>query len=233
MGAAAFNQLVERTFDARMRRTCRRPLPMRQVTPTQAFIFASLLLLTGVLSLIASATTASALLATLAALLYLLAYTPLKRSSGSAVLVGAVPGALPPLMGYAALTGHVGLSALTLFALMFLWQMPHFLAIGWMYRHDYARAGFPLLAVNDPTGRVTALCLLCSSTLLALVSLVPAARGVAGPAYLAISLLGALSLIALAVAFAGSPTPRRARAIFIASLVYLPLVLTALLADAA
>lgn len=232
MSAATFNQVLERRFDARMPRTCRRPLPARKITPAQALAFAFVLLLTS-LALLLAAAPAAALLVVLAVLLYLLAYTPLKRLSSHALLVGAVPGALPPVMGYAALAGHIGLPAWALFALMFVWQMPHVLAIGWLYRRDYAHAGFPLLAVQDPTGKATAAWLLSSSALLIPVALAPVALQIAGWSYLAVAFLAGFALFALALAFAARRTPRRARAILIATLIYLPLVLTALLVDGA
>jgi heme o synthase len=233
MGAASLNQLLERHLDAQMRRTRHRPLPAGTITPAQAALFALPVLLLGLTLLLIAASPTSALLSAFAVLIYLLAYTPLKRSSSRALLIGALAGALPPVIGYAALAGPFAFDAWVLFALVYLWQLPHFLAIGWLYRCDYRRAGFPLLTVSDTTGRVTAACLVLSSTLLAAVTLVPAVLGITHRPYLPIALLAALGLILVALTFVQKRTPQRARAVLIASLIYLPVVLTALLLDAA
>ena len=152
-GAAVLNQVYERDTDALMRRTRTRPLPDGRVPPTDAGIFGLALALGGLLLLAARAGMLAALLALATLIVYLVVYTPMKRRSSLSTLVGAVPGALPPLIGWTASHGSLSLGGAALFAIVFLWQIPHFMAIAWMYRDDYAKAGFPMLPVIEPEGR--------------------------------------------------------------------------------
>jgi heme o synthase len=229
-GASVLNQVLERDTDALMLRTRSRPLPSGHVRPVEAVVFGALLTATGLATLLWR----SGLLATAVAFLtwasYLFAYTPLKRRTPLATLVGAVPGALPPVIGWAAASGRLDAGALILFAIMFLWQVPHFLAIAWLYRDDYARAGFPMLPVIDRDGRFTARQAVLHSLALLPVSLAPFAAGLAGPAYVAGALLLGLALTFFAVRLARARDIVAARGLFLASLVYLPALSSLLLA---
>jgi len=230
--AAALNQIAERDLDERMPRTRDRPLAAGRLQPPEAAGFAMLLALAGLVQIAAGANVLAAALAFFTLVSYAAVYTPLKRKTHWAVLVGAVPGALPVLIGWAA-ARPVSAGAWSLFALLFVWQLPHFLALAWLYRDDFGRAGLPLLAVTDTTGRRTARHLVVYSVLLLPVSLAPAWLGVAGAGYAAgAGLLGA-GLLALACRFAARRTTAEARLLFRATLVYLPLVWLLLLADLA
>ena len=230
--AAAFNQIAERDLDVRMPRTRDRPLAAGRLQPGEAAGLAVPLALAGLVQIGAGANLLAALLALATLVSYAAVYTPLKRRTHWAVLVGAVPGALPVVIGWAA-ARPVSAEAWSLFALLFVWQLPHFLALAWMYRDDFGRAGLPLLAVVDATGRRTARHLIAYSVLLVPVSLVPAWLGVAGIVYAAGAGLLGLGLLALAGRFAAHRSSERARTLFRATLVYLPLVWLLLLADAA
>ena len=230
--AAAFNQIAERDLDVRMPRTRDRPLAAGRLQPGEAAGLAVPLALAGLVQIGAGANLLAALLALATLVSYAAVYTPLKRRTHWAVLVGAVPGALPVVIGWAA-ARPVSAEAWSLFALLFVWQLPHFLALAWMYRDDFGRAGLPLLAVVDATGRRTARHLIAYSALLVPVSLVPAWLGVAGIVYAAGAGLLGLGLLALAGRFAAHRSSERARTLFRATLVYLPLVWLLLLADAA
>lgn len=230
--AAAFNQIAERDLDVRMPRTRDRPLAAGRLQPGEAAGFAVPLALAGLVQIGAGANLLAALLALATMVSYAAVYTPLKRRTHWAVLVGAVPGALPVVIGWAA-ARPVSAEAWSLFALLFVWQLPHFLALAWMYRDDFGRAGLPLLAVVDATGRRTARHLIAYSVLLVPVSLVPAWLGVAGIVYAAGAGLLGVGLLALAGRFAAHRSSERARTLFRATLVYLPLVWLLLLADPA
>ena len=162
---------------------------------------------------------------------YVWIYTPLKRRTGWATVVGAVPGALPPVIGWTAARGALGIEALVLFGIVFLWQMPHFHALCWLYRDDYVRAGLPLLAATDPDGRRTARHALGYTAALVPVSLAPAFVGLAGMGYLAVAAVLGLLFVLLAILFLRQPTERRARSLFVGSLVYLPVLWSALLVE--
>ena len=231
-GAAALNQIAERDLDERMPRTRDRPLAAGRLQPAEAAGFALLLALAGLVQIAAGANVLAAALALATLVSYAAIYTPLKRRTHWAVLVGAVPGALPVVIGWAA-AAPLTARAWSLFALVFVWQLPHFLALAWLYRDDFGRAGLPLLAVVDATGRRTARHLLVYSVLLAPVSVAPAWLGVAGAGYAAGAGLLAVGLLALAGRFAARPSTDRARVLFRATLVYLPLVWILLLADRA
>lgn len=227
-GALALNQYLERDVDGRMERTRRRPLPDGRLAPTDALVFgaacaaAGLLVLALLANLLACAVTA----ATFG--IYLAAYTPLKRISSLATIVGAVPGALPPVTGWAAARGDLSAGAWTLFAIMFLWQIPHFLALAWMYKDEYARAGIVVLPSSDPDGRLTGRQMVAYLAVLTPVSLAPAALGLAGPFYVLCALALSSAFLALGVGFALVPSRDRARRVFLGSLAYVPALLALL-----
>jgi protoheme IX farnesyltransferase len=229
-GAAIANQILERDSDALMLRTRRRPLPAGRVRTPEAVLAASLATLAGLAVLLWRCGPPAAGIALLTWSSYLFLYTPLKKRTPLATLVGAVPGALPPVIGWAAAEPTLGVGALVLFTILYLWQVPHFLAIAWLYRDDYARAGFPMLPVLDREGSFTARQAVLHSTALLLVSLAPAATGMAGAIYLTgASLLGlALTLVALRL-LAGRNTAS-ARLLFLSSVVYLPALSSLLMA---
>jgi protoheme IX farnesyltransferase len=231
-GASALNMLLERHSDARMRRTEGRPLPAGRLHPVEVLAFGSFLSLVGLLYLaLALPTLWAAGVAGLTLVSYVFLYTPLKRCTTLNTLVGAVPGALPPVIGCVAVTGAPGGEALTLFLILFLWQVPHFLAIAWIYREDYARAGLHMLPVFDRDGRSTGLNMVAYCLVLLPVSLLPALLWSAGPVYLAGVLLLGLGFLACAGAFLQRRSARQARLVLRASLLYLPAVLALLLLD--
>ena len=230
-GAAVLNQVYERDTDALMRRTRQRPLPDARVGLPDATIFGSALALGGLALLVARANGLAAALALLTLLVYLAIYTPMKRRTPIATLVGAVPGALPPLIGWTASRGMVDAGGAALFAIVFLWQIPHFMAISWMYRADYQAAGFPMLAVVDPEGRRASRQAVIYSAALLPVSLAPAFFGIAGFAYALIAFILSTALAALALRFARARNDATARALFFGSIVYLPLLWIAMIAN--
>jgi protoheme IX farnesyltransferase len=228
-GAAALNQVSERDTDALMRRTRMRPLPDGRVTPADARMFGLGLSFAGLALLATRATMLAAALAAATLVVYLVVYTPMKRRTSLATLVGAVPGALPPLIGWAASHGSVDAGGASLFAIVFLWQIPHFMAIAWMYRDDYATAGFPMLPVVEPDGRRAGRQAAMYAAALVPVSLVPALVGVSGLMYFALALVLGVALLLLAVRFAASRTDVSARALFYGSITYLPLLWIAMI----
>lgn len=232
-GASALNQYLERQVDARMRRTANRPLPAGRLTPAPALAFGVGLGLAGALYLwwTVNALTAALGAATLVA--YIFVYTPLKPLSNLNTLVGAVPGAIPPMMGATAVTNELDLLAWALFGILFLWQMPHFLAIAWLYRTDYRRGGLAMLPVEDTSGVRTARQMMLYAAALVPVSLLPSVLGVSGPAYLIGALLMSLAFLGYAIAFGFSQNPRMARRVVLASVAYLPLLLILMVADRA
>ena len=228
-GAAVLNQVYERDTDALMRRTRARPLPDGRVLPADARIFGLALALCGLALLAARASSLAALLAAATLIIYLVVYTPMKRRSPFSTLVGAVPGALPPLIGWTASHGSLSPGGAALFAIVFLWQIPHFMAIAWMYRDDYATAGFPMLPVIEPEGRRAGRQAVLYSAALLPASLVPTAIGLSGTPYLAIALGLGIALLWLAVRFARSRSDDSARTLFLASIAYLPLLWIAMI----
>jgi protoheme IX farnesyltransferase len=233
-GASALNQWVERDSDARMRRTAGRPLPAGRLQPLEVLLFGSGLAAAGLLYLALSlGSPCAALVAGLTFVCYVGVYTPLKARTPLNTLIGAVPGALPPVIGWAAVRGTVDREAVALFLILFVWQVPHFLAIAWMYRDEYARAGLCMLPTVDPDGRQTSRHMITWCLTLLPVSLGPVLLGAAGPAYrLGAAALG-LGFLASAVAFGRARTHARARLVLRASLVYLPGLFALLLLDAA
>ena len=223
-GAAVLNQLYERETDALMRRTRLRPLPDGRVAPADARIFGIALSLAGLLLLAARANWLAAGLALATILVYLIVYTPMKRRTPLSTLVGAVPGALPVLIGWTASHGSVALGGATLFTIVFLWQIPHFMAIAWLYRDDYGKAGFPMLSVIDPQGRRAGRQAVRYAAALVPVSLAPTFAGISGTVYFVSALVLGLALLVLAVRFAATRNDRAARALFLGSITYLPLL---------
>ena len=187
--------------------------------------------LAGLLLLALRANLSAAMLAFATLVVYLNVYTPMKRKSPIATLVGAVPGALPPLIGWAASHGHVSIGGLSLFAIVFVWQIPHFMAIAWLYREDYGNAGFPMLPVIDPRGGRAARQALIYALILVPLSAAPALAGVAGKPYLGVALVLSAVLAWLATRFASARNDATARALFLGSITYLPLLWIAMIAD--
>jgi protoheme IX farnesyltransferase len=225
-GAAALNEYIERDLDAKMRRTQNRPLPQKRLDPDHALAFGVLLSIAGVLELLLCVNLLTSFLSVITLASYLFVYTPLKTRTSLSTLVGAVPGAIPPMMGWTAARGTLDAQAWVLFGILFLWQLPHFLAIAWMYREDYAKAGFPMLPVIDPDGGSTARMIILYCAILIPVTLLPARMGLTGLSYF----WGALGL---GVAFftcgaftAFFRTPAYARRLLLASVIYLPTLLT-------
>jgi protoheme IX farnesyltransferase len=224
-GTLALNQHWERELDARMDRTRARPLPAGRLQPLEALVFGAALTMLGIAYLAVLVGSLVALVTMATSILYLFAYTPLKPRTALCTLVGAVPGALPPVAGWAAAHGDLTLGAWVLFGILFLWQVPHTLAIARLYRDDYARAGVRVLPVIDPDGASTDRQIVLGSVALLSASLLPAAIGWTGPMYLAGALLLGLAFAAVGIAQALAPSPRAARQVLLASLLYLPLLL--------
>jgi protoheme IX farnesyltransferase len=230
-GASALNMLLERDTDARMRRTRDRPLPASRLQPADVLWFGMALTVSGLLGLYFGSGPTAAAVAFVTWASYVFVYTPLKRRTSLSTLVGAVPGALPPVIGWAAARGSVDAAAFVLFAILFLWQIPHFLAIAWIYREDYARGGLPMLPVLDPEGHLTGRQAVSHSLALLFVSLAPAAAGMTGRVYLAGAVLLGMALTAVAVRAAIVRSTPAARALFLARIIYLPLLSALLLLD--
>ncbi len=224
-GAAGLNQVAERDLDLLMHRTKSRPVAAGRMSPAVGRTISILASVLGVAGLVVWANATAAILAALTFALYLFAYTPLKRQSSLATIVGAVPGALPPLIGWAAAGGSLNTpEPWSLFLLMFLWQLPHFLAISWMYREDYRRAGLPMLAVVDTDGRMTGRqAALWAATLLP-VTVLPAALHLTTPAFGIGALILTSIFVAIAVKFAVNRSRPNARLLFLTSITYLPLL---------
>lgn len=230
-GAAVLNQLYERDTDALMRRTRTRPLPAGRLAPADARIFGLALSLAGLALLAARANWLSAGLALATLITYLAIYTPMKRRTPLSTIVGAVPGALPALIGWAASHGSIDRSGAALFAIVFCWQLPHFMAIAWLYREDYGLAGFPMLPVIDPNGKRAGKQAVYWGFLLLLASLEPTFSGLAGHVYFGVALVLGAALFWLAVRFASARNEATARALFYGSITYLPLLWIAMIAN--
>ena len=223
-GIATLNQYIERDLDALMRRTADRPLPSGKLLPWEALLFGTGLTVLSELYLAVMVNPLSAVLGLTVVAGYLFAYTPLKTRTTLSTMVGAFPGAVPPLIGWAAARGSIGLEAWVLFAILFLWQFPHFLAIAWMYREDYGRAGIRMLPVVEPDGRVTGQQIIAYATMLVPVSLLPAILGISGHIYLFVALFLSLLFLASSIRAALSKSNQHARQLLLASVLYLPLL---------
>jgi protoheme IX farnesyltransferase len=230
-GAAGLNQIYERDTDTLMWRTQMRPLAARRVTPAEAMAFSLGLSAIGLLIVLTTSNLLAASLTLLTLISYNVIYTPMKRRSQLATLVGAVPGALPPMIGWVAARGALTPEGWALFAIVFVWQIPHFMAIAWLYRDDFGRAGFPLLPVVDPDGGSTGRQAVLFSVALIPVSLAPYFLRMSGAVYAVGAVLGGGALLALAVLFAMRRTNERARRLFLGSITYLPLLWALLIAD--
>ncbi len=230
-GASALNMVLERDTDARMRRTRNRPLPAGRLRVPDAVAFGALLTMLGLAELLWHSGRLAALVALSTWASYLFIYTPLKRRTSLSTLVGAVPGALPPLIGWAAARHELDPGAFVLFAILFLWQVPHFLAIAWIYRDDYALGGLPMLPVLDRDGRLTGRQAVTHSLALLVVSLAPASAGLTGSGYLVGAAVLGIGLLAFALRLGLVRTVGAARALFLASIVYLPALSLLLMAD--
>jgi len=232
-GASVLNQYLERDVDARMDRTRNRPLPCGQISPAAALYFGVALALGGCLLLAWQINLLAAFLTLQSAFLYVLVYTPMKRLTWWNTSVGAVPGALPPLIGWAAASGELGLGGWILFAVLYIWQHPHFFAIAWMYREDYARGGLKMLPVVQPDGKNMFAQVILFSVILIPVSLMPWLAALAGWTYFTIAMLLGLMMLATGIVFAARQDKRAARRVLHASLLYLPGLLIAVIIDAA
>jgi protoheme IX farnesyltransferase len=214
-----------------MQRTRLRPLPDGRLGTRDALVFGSILTVAGLALLATGANVLSAIVALATIASYALVYTPLKRHSSFSTVIGAIPGALPPVIGWAAALDELSQGAWILFGIVFLWQLPHFLAIAWIYREDYARAGFPMLPVIEPDGRSTARQVVIYTLALLPVSIAPAAIGMTGAVYFAGALVLTLAFLWLAIRFALSRAVPDARRLFFGSIIYLPLLWMLMIAD--
>jgi protoheme IX farnesyltransferase len=230
-GAAGLNQIYERDTDSLMFRTRMRPLASQRVAANEALIFSLALVAIGLGILAATSNLLAAFLALLTVVSYNVIYTPMKRRSQLATLVGAVPGALPPMIGWVAARGALTPEAWVLFAIVFVWQIPHFMAIAWLYRADFGRAGFPLLPVVEPTGKSTARQAVLFSVVLVPLSLAPYFLRMSGPAYAVGAAAGSVALLGLAMSFGLKRTDERPRLLFLGSITYLPLLWGMLILD--
>jgi protoheme IX farnesyltransferase len=228
-GASVWNQVLERSRDALMRRTRSRPLPAGRVSPAEAAAFGAAITTAGLAVLAFGVNAPSALTALATWGLYVLVYTPLKPRSTLNTAVGAVPGALPPVIGWAAATGRLGAEAWALFLIVFLWQFPHFLAIAWIHREDYARGGHRMLPLVDPRGAMTGRQAVLHALALVPAGLLPSTIGLAGGWYFVGALTLGLYYLAVSVAFWTAVSDRSARRLLRASIIYLPLMLALLL----
>ena len=230
-GTAALNQWYEREADARMRRTAHRPLPSHAMAPGAALVFGSAISALGLVELAIFVNWLAAALGWFTLASYLFVYTPLKSRSWWCTTIGAVPGAMPPAIGFAAARGVLTLEAVVLFGILFLWQFPHFYSIAWMYREDYARAGIRMLPVMEPDGVSTARQMLLYAAMLLLFSLAPSILGMTGRYYALSALLLGAWLLRANLRVACNRTVRDARGVLMASVIYLPVLYAAMLLD--
>ncbi|MEA2488231.1 MAG: heme o synthase [Acidobacteriota bacterium] len=231
-GTNALNQYVERDHDARMARTANRPLPAGRITPRAALIFSAGIAIAGTLYLGLAVNWLTAALGAFTLTSYIFVYTPLKRVSTICTVIGAVPGAIPPLMGWTAATGALGTGGWIAFGILFLWQLPHFMAISWMYREDYARGGFRMLSVQDEQGSAVARQAIYYTLALLVLSVTPFFLGLTGWFYLAGAVLAGVALLATAIRFFFERSTKNARTLFMTSNLYLLTVMLLLVVDA-
>jgi protoheme IX farnesyltransferase len=230
-GTAALNQWMEREADSKMRRTQARPLPSGRLDAQKALLFAIAISVAGFVELWFGANPLAALLGLSTLLMYLFIYTPLKQRSPHSTTFGSVPGAIPPLIGFAAASGTLTWDAWVLFAILFLWQFPHFYAIAWMYKEDYARAGIRMLPVVEPDGKSTARRILLYSIALIPISLMPKFFAMAGNVYLYGALALGLAFVYYGLRIRWDRTRQQARQVLLASVVYLPVLFSLMLFD--
>jgi len=229
-GSMTLNEWMEHRYDAKMRRTASRPIPSGRLKPQEAFGFGFFLSVSGFVMLAVGVNFVACFLAALTSFSYLLCYTPLKRKTSLCTIVGAIPGALPPLIGWAAVSGAPSYAAWVLFAIIFLWQMPHFLAIAWLYRSDFEKAGFRMLSVYDPTGEQVIRQMVLYSLALLPVSLLPSVIGLTGALYFFAALAMGIGFCGLGV-LSFRRLEERARMLFRASVIYLTLLFIVMVID--
>ena len=230
-GTATLNQYTEREADALMRRTAARPIPSGLISPTEAFWLGSILVVFGVVYLSVLSNVLAAALTLATTVLYLGVYTPLKKITPLATFIGAFPGAIPPLIGWAAARGSLSLGAWILFAILFLWQFPHFLAIAWMYREDYARAGIKMLPVVEPSGDRTFRQILVTAAILVPISLLPSVIGIAGIGYFFGATVLGMALLQVCFWAERSRTNIRAKWLMHATVIHIPVLLALMILD--
>ena len=230
-GGGALNQVLEMKIDSQMHRTEKRPLPAGRVTALSGLIFGVVTSILGTAYLLLAVNAISALLAIGTLVGYLFVYTPSKRYTSLSTIIGAFPGAIPILIGWVAVTGNIDLRGWTLFAILFLWQIPHFLAIAWMYRKDYARAGFPMLTVIEPEGLSAAHQSVIYLVALVPISLFPTRLGLTGEIYFIGALVLGLGFLASGVMVAIKRTNTSAKQMLFASIIYLPVLLLLMIID--
>ncbi len=223
-GVATLNQVWERKTDALMERTAKRPLPTQKISFTEALVFGILFCLVAEIYLAFLVNSLTAILGLIVIVGYVLLYTPLKTRTSASTAIGAIPGAMPPLMGWTASANEISLGAWALFAMLFLWQFPHFLAIAWMYKEQYAKAGILMLPVIEPEGKITARQIVIFTVLLLPVSLAPFFLGFAGLIYLVGAILLGLWFLAASIKTARAKSVAEARNLLLVSVLYLPLI---------
>lgn len=231
MGAGVFNQVYERDTDALMNRTMDRPMPTGRIAVPVGIAYGVALSMSGILMLGLLTTWLAALVSLVTIVSYAAWYTPMKRTSHLATIVGIGPGALPPVLGYAAASGTIGIEVVLIFSIMFVWQIPHTLAIYWLYKEDFAKAGFPMLPVIDPSGAQTFRQILIGSLLLLPLGLTPTLFGISGLIYFVTAFACGLLMLSYSLWLAAEPSRARARSLFFVSLIYLPVVLIVMLVD--
>lgn len=230
-GCGALNMFVEREHDLQMRRTMTRPIPAGRVTPNEALVLGLVMSIGGIVYLALAVNVLTGILAAATVVSYVMFYTPMKRLSTLNTVVGGIPGALPPVMGWVAVKNGIGPEALVLFGILFCWQMPHFLALAWMYRNDYERAGYKMLTVVDPEGGSTSRQILIYTAALLPISLIPTMQGIAGGYYFFGALVLGLMFLAVGMVLAFTRKNKHAKYLFYYSLLYLPLLLLVMALD--
>jgi len=230
-GVATLNQYWERDTDPLMERTATRPLPTKRVTTVEALAFGVLLCLASEIYLLLAVNSLTAFLGLVVIVGYVLVYTPLKTRTSASTAIGALPGALPPLMGWTAAANDITMGAWALFVMQFLWQFPHFFAIAWMYREEYAKAGILMLPVVEPEGRLTARQIVMFAIMLLPVSLAPFFLGLAGPVFLVGAILLGIWFLWTSIQSARAKTKDKAKRLLLVSVIYLPLLFILMVAD--
>ncbi|MCX6135393.1 MAG: heme o synthase [Ignavibacteriales bacterium] len=230
-GAGALNQYIERDLDAQMRRTENRPLPSGRIPQRHVLLFGTMLSVFGVLQLLLFTHFLAAFLAVVTLATYLFLYTPLKRITPFATVIGGIPGALPPLIGWTAVSGELSMGAWSLFCILFFWQMPHFLALGWMYRKDYARANYRLLVVSDPSGEASSRQILIYCIALVPAACMPTMVGMLGMLYFVGAVILSLAFLWLAIRLYIDRSNANAKRLFSASLIYLSVLVGLMIVD--
>jgi protoheme IX farnesyltransferase len=230
-GVATLNQYWERGLDSLMKRTATRPLPTGRVTPAEALVFGIAQCVIAELYLLFAVNALTALLGLVVIVGYVLVYTPLKTRTTASTAIGALPGALPPLMGWTAVTGDITLAAWALFTIQFLWQFPHFMAIAWMYRADYAKAGILMLPVVEPEGRLTGRQIVMFALMLFPVSLAPYFLNLSGSIFMIGAIILGLWFLWVSLQAARAKTDQKARMVLLVSVIYLPVLFILMVAD--